>query len=751
MRDDLKNGLLAVAPHFAVHREGEDSYLLFAEDRSVRLKGEFYSNLLPLLNGALTGEQIAERLQAAELDEMLETLLDKGQIAILAPGAAHHRQAFWTAAGLQPQDMEQKLAAHRVAVHALGHSEPAGATGASALVAGLFGAGLGVGEDATADLTIVLVDDYLDPALGRFAASRDKTRPWLPVKPGGRRAMIGPIIGGEDGGCYTCLARRLAEHRPNDALLGRNGSAPRPARAWFGASVELARATTILEVTGRALGEDVAVNGNVLALDTRSGERSTHRHWQFGDCPQCGTPATGEPEATPITLGGSEVIDSEVGGWRSWTTEDALERLEPLVSDVTGIITDVVEGPDFDAGLYVYNARHANQATTSHVNNRMAALAGSAGGKGLTPSQAKVSCLAEAAERYSCGWIGNEPRRQAKLADLGGSAWHPYKLLNFSERQYDQRETINATSSVLHQVPHRFDESATIDWTPVWSLTEDTQKWLPTRFCYVSYRPAAEDGDHPFCSADSNGCASGATLNEAILQGAFELVERDAVALWWYNRLRRPVIRLDGIRDEFVERMVRRYDELGREVILLDLTTDLEIPAVVALSMRKENKDRMLMGFGSHFDPRIAAERALTELNQILLFDHAKAQEGAKEEGMGDMVSWIETATLEDEPFLAGDGAPPVHVDDMAHVDAGSIDDAVAVARDRFAAQDMEMMVLDYSRREIPLSTVKVVVPGMRHFWSRRGPGRINDVPAKLGWLPAPSTEDELHPTDFPF
>lgn len=758
MREDLKSGLLAIAPHFFVHNEDADSFLLFSEDRSVRLKGEFYSHLLPLLNGTLTGAEIAERMPAPDLDQTLETLLDRGQISILAPGAAHHRQAFWSAAGLAPRDVEARLAAFRVSVHGLGQSEPAGATGAAAMVAGLFGAGLAVGDDASADLAIVLLDDYLDPAVARFAEGRDRSRPWLPVKPGGRRAMIGPVIGGGDadedgGGCYFCLARRLAEHRPNDALLKGARSAPRPARAWFGASVELARATAILEVTGRALGDAVAVDGNVLALDMPSGDRRSHRHWRFADCPHCGAAqATADAvAAAPVVMGDSELIDSEIGGWRSWTTEDALERLEPLVSDITGIITGVEPGADFDAGLYVYTARHDNQATTSQINNRLAANAGSAGGKGLTPSQAKVSCLAEAAERYSCCWSGSEPRRRARLADLGDAGWHPHRLLNFSDRQYDERETINKTASATHLVPTRFDETAEIEWTPVWSLTDEAQKWVPTRFLYIGYRAAGVSGDHGFCAANSNGCASGATLAEAVLQGAFELVERDAVAIWWYNRLPRPVVRLEGIRDEFVDRMLRRYDEMGREIYLLDLTVDLAIPVVVAISVGKAQKDRPVMGFGSHFDPRIAAERALTELNQLMLFERPEIQLPKDDDGLGDMMAWIGKVTLESEPFLAGNGAAPIHVDEMACVEAGSLGEAVAAARDRFATQGMEMMVHDYARREIPLATVKVIVPGMRHFWSRRGPGRLNDVPARLGWLAEPHREDELNPTDFPF
>ncbi|NEP44677.1 MAG: YcaO-like family protein, partial [Okeania sp. SIO2H7] len=60
--------------------------------------------------------------------------------------------------------------------------------------------------------------------------------------------------------------------------------------------------------------------------------------------------------------------------------------------------------------------------------------------------------------------------------------------------------------------------------------------------------------------------------------------------------------------------------------------------------------------------------------------------------------------------------------------------------------QGMEMLVLDQSRLDIGLKVVKVIVPGMRHFWKRLGPGRLYEVPVKLGWLERSLSEDELNP-----
>jgi ribosomal protein S12 methylthiotransferase accessory factor len=62
------------------------------------------------------------------------------------------------------------------------------------------------------------------------------------------------------------------------------------------------------------------------------------------------------------------------------------------------------------------------------------------------------------------------------------------------------------------------------------------------------------------------------------------------------------------------------------------------------------------------------------------------------------------------------------------------------------AKQGMEVLVLDQTRPDIGLNVVKVIVPGMRHFWKRLAPGRLYDVPVKLGWMPESLKENQLNP-----
>jgi ribosomal protein S12 methylthiotransferase accessory factor len=70
----------------------------------------------------------------------------------------------------------------------------------------------------------------------------------------------------------------------------------------------------------------------------------------------------------------------------------------------------------------------------------------------------------------------------------------------------------------------------------------------------------------------------------------------------------------------------------------------------------------------------------------------------------------------------------------------------VAAIQAGFESRGMEVLVLDQTRPDVGLPVVKVIVPGMRHFWARLGPGRLYDVPVQLGRLATPTLYEELNP-----
>src|SRR5438093_1152057 len=136
----------------------------------------------------------------------------------------------------------------------------------------------------------------------------------------------------------------------------------------------------------------------------------------------------------------------------------------------------------------------------------------------------------------------------------------------------------------LTPTPAPFNPSAQIEWSPVWSLRHERFKYLPSSLLYFFYRGGGYQHH-----ADSNGCAAGNTLEEAIVQGFLELVERDAYAIWWYNRLQRPELDLGQFDDSYVRDLRNKLAETGRRVWVLDVTSDLGVPTFVAITHWMQN------------------------------------------------------------------------------------------------------------------------------------------------------------------
>ena len=107
---------------------------------------------------------------------------------------------------------------------------------------------------------------------------------------------------------------------------------------------------------------------------------------------------------------------------------------------------------------------------------------------------------------------------------------------------------------------------------------------------------------------------------------------------------------------------------------------------------------------------------------------------------------WLETATVANQPYLLPAEGPPLTAASYRHDWADDVTEDVRACQALVERAGMEMLVLDQTRPEIGLPVVKVIVPGLRHFWPRFAPGRLYDVPVRLGWLPRPLAEEELNP-----
>jgi ribosomal protein S12 methylthiotransferase accessory factor len=715
------------------------------------LHGALAEVLVPLLDGTRSLAEIlhsaAPALTAEEAQGGLRLLSDAGLLRFGSPAPAQAgpavasndpvAEAYWDLAGLDGARAAAGLAGSRLRVL------PLGGVDAEPVLAAGVASGINV-TDEDADLTLVLCDDYLSPELEWVDAEhRAAGRPWLLTRLCGYEPWIGPFFQPDEGPCWTCLAARLEQHRGYEGSLQQALGLDRPLGrpiASLSAGRVLAAQSAVLEAAKWLAGLRYADQGSVRTVDTLNLRTRVHTVSRIPPCPSCGDPGlTSRRVLAPFVPVSRPKAGQGGGGHRALSPDQLLKRYEHLVSPITGIVPVLEPSP----GAPEFATTYVSGRNLAMRERGLAGLRSLSGGKGLTDAEARTSALCESVERYSGTRHGDEPVMVDTLRALGDHALHPNSCQLYADRQFRERDRWNRSGSPFHHVPEPFDVNRPVEWTPVWSMTEQRHRFLPTSMLYFPSTPVPRG---PY--ADSNGNAAGSSPEDALLQGFLELVERDAVALWWYNRTRQPAIDLDSFDEPYIERLRDGYGKLGRELWALDLTSDLGIPAIVALSRRTEGPtEDIVFGFGAHFDPAIALRRALTEMGQLLPAVGAGRPGGGY--GITDPlpVRWWRQATLANQSYLVPDPATrPRTPADWTYVVRTDLLADVEAITELVGAKGLELLVLDQTRPDVGMPVVKVIVPGLRHFWARYAPGRLFDAPVALGRLSRPTPYEQLNP-----
>lgn len=131
-----------------------------------------------------------------------------------------------------------------------------------------------------------------------------------------------------------------------------------------------------------------------------------------------------------------------------------------------------------------------------------------------------------------------------------------------------------------------FDEETQLYWTSAQPLGGGESRLVPAQ--EIWFETQKLPGENLLCRTTTSGCALGSTPDEATLFGLLELAERDAFLLMWYLRRAAPLIDPDSVRDdefhEFRHRWQLAYPNYSFR--LFDITTDLRLPAILALALR---------------------------------------------------------------------------------------------------------------------------------------------------------------------
>lgn len=315
-------------------------------------------------------------------------------------------------------------------------------------------------------------------------------------------------------------------------------------------------------------------------------------------------------------------------------------------------------------------------------------------------------------------------KRQSQLESFAACIGYE-RLLPYSQSQFNRFTGENHPDSKLKQAAIRYDDSS-VYWLPVWSLSSSQKTYVPLSLCFSQ----VPFDDERFGRWSSNGCAAGNCLEEAILQGLLELIERDAVAIWWYNRTVRQAFDLSRLNQGNLATLDQSLS-LTHDYWVLDISTDIGVPAMVAIGVDKKTNG-FILGMGCHLSPELAAQRALTELCQLIPI---RDQNGAP----------FDFDAIEKAPYLypAVDGSPS-RIAQACH--DKDIQKQVHFIVTVLTQLNMDTLVLNYSRAHVPLHTAKVFVPGLCHIWPQLGNQRLYQTPVKQGLRTRMLNEQQINP-----
>lgn len=425
---------------------------------------------------------------------------------------------------------------------------------------------------------------------------------------------------------------------------------------------------------------------------------------------------------------------------------DAIARLRGLVDPKTGVVGEVRLLSLTERDPVVFMA-HAAPASTVPITGLEAANRGAA--CSAVPERAVIRAVGESVERYCSAIFDVEELRLASMEELGSGGERyvaPGDVYPFTAAQYDEPG-----------FPYRSMAGRRLRWVPGRPVGGDELVWLPAGCVYVPY--LFDAAVEPFTHMPiSTGLAAGPDRDGCIAKGLLEILERDALMIVWYARLRTP--RIDPASCRGISRQIDALLRAPRgersRWCLNVLTLDVDVPVISASLI--DDADPPLTSFGISADPDperallLALEEAL--LTRVLVNRSDLPSAGVPESSIrtlrDHLVAHASSAALRERMRFLTDEGPVVGFREWAARLPGTSPVAA------LAAAGYESFWTDVTTPDVAehgLWTTRAIVPGMQpldndHRHRFLGGRRLLDVPARMG---RPLTLDDLNPDPHPF
>lgn len=390
---------------------------------------------------------------------------------------------------------------------------------------------------------------------------------------------------------------------------------------------------------------------------------------------------------------------------------------------------------------------------------------------------ARRAAIGEAVERY-CGNFVPRSLKKASYNELraaGHEAVDPEELALYSRRQHQTRG--------FPFVP--FTRDLRVYWAPGRRLLDSAPAYVPASLVYPNYFVDNLAGEPRTHFVNLAGIAAGTSREDAERSALEEVLERDAVSLWWMSGS--PALELDWQAEpRIVAAMTprRRHDDLPLEYQVFSIPNSFGIPVLAAL-LRDPKNDLVLLGAACRPDPVFATLKALTEAIHLRGYSRELLQPDGKiwqlmQAGVLDKrvykkhradrrycddyrADWRDVVDLGCHAQIYLDPRMNVHLERFAPaaekapltavpaLTEAAQQDLRATYLGLLAAQGLEAFSVEVTTPDVAstgLAAVRVVVPGLignaPAAFPPIGGRRLYEEPVRHGWLAGPIREEDL-------
>jgi ribosomal protein S12 methylthiotransferase accessory factor len=310
-------------------------------------------------------------------------------------------------------------------------------------------------------------------------------------------------------------------------------------------------------------------------------------------------------------------------------------------------------------------------------------------GKGGTPDQAEASAVMELAERFSFFNFAKNPENF--FTDIYPNVKD--KAISFemiAQSVHDESDNLPASRKIFETLP--------LKWTWGYNLSREKEVLIPF--------------DWFFAINEFNGPSAGNCVEEALIQGICEIVERHTSSLISQNKLMVAAIRPESVTDPLVIEMFQKYNNAGVKLYLSDFSLDTGIPTVGALAYDPVTfpaLSEIVWTAGTTPDPQKALSRTLTEVAQLAGDFNTNANYVAS--GLPKFT------TLEEAGYVINPGKE-VNISDLPDLSSNNLKTEILNCLAALEKINMQALVINTMHDQLKIPAFYTIIPGA-HFRER--------------------------------